>query len=364
MNSLEVIGLVGIGFQGILLSLLLFIDRRAKFRSAKVLAILIFAFSLELWSNAISWSHRTDLIRLDFVTYPFILAFGPLFLLYLKLRYEQHISKNFYLHFLPYLIQSLFLLPLYFFDKEVVTATIEFYKTNQVIAIFDYVGILATFIYAGLIWNLVSKFTNSFDLDQRNIAWLKFISLFFTLFVFVHSMYFVIYRISGPLGGHKYILSGIMSVFIYTIGYLAYFKPELIGKNHLRKYEKSPLNQSDSKETVDQLMRLVDEEDIFLDKDISLSHTAEKLNISTHHLSQVINEMLSQSFTDLMNTKRVERAKELFKDPEYHDHKLISIAYSSGFNSKTNFYMAFKKITGLSPSEYRDSIKSLSTIAH
>lgn len=364
MLDLEVIGLIGTGFQGIMLSVLLFVDRRMKFVSMKVLSTLILIFSLNLFGWGLMWTRTTDFFRLDFFTYNAILIYGPLFLLYLKLRYGQKVRKMYYIQFLPYILMTSILVPFLFMDSESVTQGLVYYKTLHILKIFDYSGILSSLIYVSLIWFEVYNITKHIDLDRRNKIWLRSISLFITFFVFAHNTYIIIYNITGLPVEHKYIIAGCMSFFIYSIGYLAYFKPELIGKYHLKKYGKTSLGKTDSLEKVNQLMQLIEEEQVFLDKDISLSRTAEKLGVSSHLLSQIVNERLSLSFTELMNTKRVERAKQLLQDPEYYNEKLISIAYSSGFNSKSSFYIAFKKATGQSPSEYRDSIEALSVLSH
>ena len=83
--------------------------------------------------------------------------------------------------------------------------------------------------------------------------------------------------------------------------------------------------------------------------DISLETLAQQLNISSKHLSQVINES-GQHFYDLINQYRIEEAKHLLK--EQNGDNILQIAYRTGFNSKPTFNAAFKKMTGMTPSEY------------
>jgi len=90
-------------------------------------------------------------------------------------------------------------------------------------------------------------------------------------------------------------------------------------------------------------------------KEVSLSGLAMALGIRPYQLSHFINNYLEMSFSDLINSYRVEEAKkEVLSRPEA---TILAIAYESGFNSKASFNRAFKKFTGLTPSEFRDRHK-------
>jgi AraC-like DNA-binding protein len=55
---------------------------------------------------------------------------------------------------------------------------------------------------------------------------------------------------------------------------------------------------------------------------------------------------------------RIEHAVELLKDNSHKKYTMEAIGYISGFNSRTTFYVSFKKITGITPNEYLQNIKS------
>ena len=90
----------------------------------------------------------------------------------------------------------------------------------------------------------------------------------------------------------------------------------------------------------------------YLNNRLGLKDVAEYLNISVHHLSQVINEQLDKNFFDFVNDYRVTEVKNLLRDPKHKQFTLLAIAYDCGFNSKSSFNSVFKKITGLTPSSY------------
>jgi len=92
------------------------------------------------------------------------------------------------------------------------------------------------------------------------------------------------------------------------------------------------------------------------ESDLSLSTLASQTNIPSHYLSQVINEKMKCSFLDFVNGYRVNEAKRMLKDDKYENHTIIALAYEAGFNSKSAFYSAFKKHTGLTPSAFKKQV--------
>ena len=69
-------------------------------------------------------------------------------------------------------------------------------------------------------------------------------------------------------------------------------------------------------------------------------------------LSQVINEQLNKNFSELMNCYRIGEFKTRLADPKYGHHSIMGIAYEVGYNSKSSFNEAFKKLNGVTPSAY------------
>lgn len=102
---------------------------------------------------------------------------------------------------------------------------------------------------------------------------------------------------------------------------------------------------------------LLEKEKIFKDKMLSLSMIAEQLNVSANYLSQLINKLSKSSFSELINRYRVDEAKKCLSHPDYNNYTVAGIGFESGFNSTSAFYDAFKKHTGMTPSEYRCQIK-------
>ncbi|MFA8436978.1 MAG: helix-turn-helix domain-containing protein, partial [Marinifilaceae bacterium] len=70
----------------------------------------------------------------------------------------------------------------------------------------------------------------------------------------------------------------------------------------------------------------------------------------------IINQGHGLNFNDYINQFRVEEFKRLLQDPQFSKETLLAVAFEAGFNSKTTFNTAFKKFTGMTPSEYRRSL--------
>jgi AraC-like DNA-binding protein len=117
------------------------------------------------------------------------------------------------------------------------------------------------------------------------------------------------------------------------------------------KYYRSGLRDDSAGYYLDKLNKLMAAEQYYLESDLSLQSLAERLKISPHHLSQILNGKLARNFYDYINELRVAHAKQaMLKNPQ---QAIIDIAFESGYNSKNSFYNAFKRHTGMTPSDYR-----------
>ncbi len=101
-----------------------------------------------------------------------------------------------------------------------------------------------------------------------------------------------------------------------------------------------------------QLSFLMENDKLFLDNDLNLPTVAEKLGVSIHEASFLINETTKDNFYNFINKYRVEEAKKLLSSAKMEELNILGIAFAAGFNSKTTFNTTFKRIVGVSPSQY------------
>ncbi|MCX2679279.1 tetratricopeptide repeat protein [Galbibacter sp. EGI 63066] len=119
------------------------------------------------------------------------------------------------------------------------------------------------------------------------------------------------------------------------------------------RYKNSSLTQEDREKLMNAVLDYMEKEKPYLDFDINQSDLASNLDMSSHHLSEVLNFCFEQNFYNFINIYRVNEARKIMKDPAYIDYKILAIGYEAGFKSKTSFNRVFKNHTGLTPSEYR-----------
>ncbi|MEZ4796674.1 MAG: helix-turn-helix domain-containing protein [Flavobacteriaceae bacterium] len=105
------------------------------------------------------------------------------------------------------------------------------------------------------------------------------------------------------------------------------------------------------------LNKVMQEQKPYFDEELTLSKLATYLNITDKKLSNLLNQYIDTTFYNFVNTYRLEEFKRRIKDDSFKDYTIEGIANDCGFKSKASFYRLFKKKTGLSPSEYKKSLK-------
>ncbi len=104
------------------------------------------------------------------------------------------------------------------------------------------------------------------------------------------------------------------------------------------------------------LMNHIQQADVFTNSLLTLPTVAHHLKISPHELSAVLNNYIGRSFPDLLNEVRLSQVIKILESPEYKNQTISQIAYSCGFNSLSTFNGAFKRRTGITPSQFRKQI--------
>ncbi|MGE8554808.1 MAG: helix-turn-helix domain-containing protein [Chryseobacterium jejuense] len=91
----------------------------------------------------------------------------------------------------------------------------------------------------------------------------------------------------------------------------------------------------------------------YLDGELNLLKLSDLIQINAHQLSYLLNTGFQENFFYFVNKYRVEHAKKMLTDSSFHKLSILGIAFESGFNSKTAFNTIFKKMTGMTPTEFR-----------
>ncbi len=119
-----------------------------------------------------------------------------------------------------------------------------------------------------------------------------------------------------------------------------------------RKYKNSLLDEELLIEYKNRLEQIMQQEQPYLDPELSLRSLAEMMDIPSNHLSQLLNEGFDKNFSEFINTYRLEAFKEKVAEPKNRQLTILALAFDSGFNSKTVFNTFFKKTMGKTPKAY------------
>ena len=118
------------------------------------------------------------------------------------------------------------------------------------------------------------------------------------------------------------------------------------------------LDQESKDRLFGQIKQVMDDINIICQPDFSLQQLAEHVGSNYKYVSQVLNECYGKSFKQVLNEQRVREACRMFNDAERYGNLTIeAIAANLGFNSRSNFTVTFKRITGISPSDFMKMAK-------
>lgn len=118
------------------------------------------------------------------------------------------------------------------------------------------------------------------------------------------------------------------------------------------KYQKPLLSRKEIKTKKSELLTLMENEQPYLNPDLTLRDLAELIDLPPNYLSQLLNEGIKKNFSEFVNSYRVNTFKKKVMNPENQHISMLGIAYDSGFNSKSSFNTFFKRITGITPKAF------------
>ncbi len=236
--------------------------------------------------------------------------------------------------------------------------------------IFKYLVML---IYIYLSYQLVEKHKRSAGSSRDAIIniWLSNL-VKGTFFLFIGIMLIQVFRLAFPvlLYDRMLITSTLATFFIYILLFMANNYSTLFVAERVRESrkivaendnyknpEREKLNNKE-KALMQKAEKYISNNKSYLNGMLTLKDMADELGCPQRHLSHCINVAKGQSFTNYINTFRVEHLKGLLDDPKNKNYTILSLAEDSGFNSKTTLVRIFKQHTGMTPSEYQQQVAS------
>lgn len=304
---------------------------------------------------------------------------GPFMYLYISALVIKNNGFNLvkYSHFIPFFLFIAYLFLSSFYPNYARTIRLDHVSHEGEPPILFVVFLLLTAIsgplYILLSYQLFRKldiniFTNLSYSKEIDLEWLRILvysfGVIWTALIIITTIHHVFNLFSMFFCTDGLFLS--LSIFLILIGYFGLrqknifmnhpdLNPEIVSKAK-SKYAGSSLKEGERLQYLNNLKDYMNLQKPYLDETVSLTKLANALNIPVHHLSQIINEEFGLNFFDFINHYRVEEVKAKMLDPKFANFSLLGIAFECGFNSKSSFNRVFKKITGLTPSKFKDQI--------
>lgn len=361
--------------------LALLLQKRQKQLHDRILIFWLLYLGLATASYALSIDFFPESSLLSNVIIALFLMHGPFLYLYVSALTldKKHFKAKNLLHFLPFFAFVLYLFVASRFSAYSEGIRVDHLTENAVEPPLLFLFFLIITALSGPVYFFLAykkfhrskKSTLDFSSKEVNLDWLgKLIPIFgivWTALIVIAVIHHVFHLFSMEFCSDGLYLS--LSAFIILIGYFGFkqkdvfinFSPEIeqeIPSDPEIKYAATKMEGHELQQCCNKVGQFMKTNRPYLDSDLTLPKLAEDLNVSTHHLSQVINEMHDKNFFNFINKYRVEEVKRKIQDPKYQKYSLLGIAYESGFNSKSAFNRVFKNITGTTPSRYRDSLPS------
>lgn len=343
--------------QGLFLCLILFLKKENRLPN-RLLGLLLLLLAITLSEWALWWTGLIQQVKwMMAISAAFPWLFGPVLFLFFEATFEYKPLKfNLLRHFLPFVATVFTMLPFYFRLVPDVAAALHWIPPVMGRPWFPV--LLFTQMVAYGIW-IPWRFRKHFLENDELKRWLRWLLLGYWGIVLTY----LIYRLMPWLGltapEWKYTIAGSLTVFIYLVAWLGYIEPRVFDGMRLReailpvKYRKSVLGPESSAALFERISGLMEQEQLFLDSSLSLDMLAKRLHTQRHHVSQAINEQVGKNFSTFVTEYRIRAAQRLLAEKNKRQMNAIEVAYAVGFGTKNAFNLAFKKHTGMTPSDFR-----------
>jgi len=312
-------------------------------------------------------SHAPHLFHIDF---PFRYVYVPVLFLYVLsiTKRDFHFKKVYLFHFTPFLLFGV--LTMLRFHINSADTLREILRDDSLLIFFEWLGFdllefTQFFIYAVVSLIVLKKYRREIKnvystIEHINLAWLNFVLFGFIGWKSLRFLALVLWLTIGDsdIGIFLYITAEVVFLIFVSLMLLKGVKQPAIftgyKENQSRgKYEKTSLADAVKEDYKNKLLLYMETQKPHLEPSLCLNDLAKKVAIPTHHLSQVLNICLNQNFFDFINSYRIKESRRLLSEQSPGKKTIIEILYQTGFNSKSVFNTAFKKYTGMTPTQFR-----------
>ena len=368
----------------------IFLGLLLSFISVYALAHYWLAIEFNATLSAIVFNHFT----------PLYLLVGPMLYFYVRgVLADDFVWKNTdWFHLVPALIQLLAISPYLFTvsfsekmtliqeltrnSDEVLSMRFNMFFSTLQNSLFRFLSVIVYWLISfSLIFQFLFKSRSSITYNlQRSVVmrWLLYLHISFLILTTLYAVF--LYRFDAEYDflntQASHTLQTAIAFFIIVNNLSLLLFPELLfgiirtrslrSLNVIASDLPLSLKENETQENVlpfknhdyflelgNRLKDYMEESHPYLSKNFNLSEAARSLNVPQHHLTLCIREIYDDNFSGFRNSYRIRHAQAILKDPSNASKTIDAIADETGFSSRTSFYKAFDRITGISPNEYR-----------
>jgi len=230
--------------------------------------------------------------------------------------------------------------------------------------------LLSVFGYVGLSFYVLFVNKHQFKSYRRTFVWMGSLLLCF-LFLILSYTVFITDVFSNP-ANLFYMVTGNLSVlsliFIALISFLPLMFPHIIyGKALIKEMDTKDKKQNKKRlealpnKKMHDLYNKIDaffkDKEPYLERSFSLPQLAKEMGVPVHHVQKAFKEVGKTTFVEYKTKFKIRWSKKALFDPLFKNDTIDSVGMCAGFNSKSQFYAAFRKFEKMTPREYYLKVK-------
>ena len=341
-------------WQSLLFAIVLVTPKYNKNKSNKFLSLLLLTLGVHFIYNFL-YSNGLYLNVLPPYSCSYGFLYGPLFFLYIKFYLVKGATFRLWdwLHFSPFFLILILTSFGYIVCRYV---AIFIFPVMLTYAVFSFREIA---IYTKTIPHVFSK---NFTSETK---WLKTLSVFMLVIVLLDLLQSQIQFIS--VGHFEIPLEVVVQIslllFVSMINYQGLKNPhsfQQISESDIAmsklseiKSTMATIDKNALQELANNLEEFMKHDQPYLNPELNINTLAGIMGVPEKTISQTINHIIGSNFSDYINSYRIESARLKLEHDSDRSISIKEIMYDVGFNSRSVFNSAFKKKTGLTPSDYQ-----------
>lgn len=327
------------------------------------------AGTLLLWNEALQ---NLDVLRRQYIL-PVVLSVssllkGPVLYFYLRSICEPsfELNRRRVLHFIPLLV-ALVLMIIFDIRGIDLVGALEARKGVVVLGLwtsYKLLPVIYVAVCAYTVRHVSAKLMNHYSDGDIGAEWSRILVVGYLIHWSWSLMTHVIgnnpgitVRLSDTLGIVDNYLAFLMVnlLFVYSLLYARRVMVATLLEDKLEEEDgkKAPPNAEPSDTAIEKVKAGIYVEKLYLERNINIEQFSRRIGLTTRDTSHAINTHFNSNFFEFINKFRVEEAQHLLASAEHKDDTILEILYRSGFNSTSAFHRFFKRVSGMSPSEYR-----------